>query len=83
MKISEKLLEELSNKFNEVYDLELNVELTNIFVNLVKRVKEDNRKYFSLAKKLAELQVRCEKLEKEKEQAEYDKEYFREILKEK
>ena len=82
MKMSEKLLEELSNKFNEVYDLELNAELTDIFVNLVKQVKEDNRKYFGLAKKLAELQVRCEKLENEKEQAEYDKEYFREILKE-
>ena len=82
MKMTEKVLEELSNKFNEVYNLELNAELTDIFVNLVKQVKEDNRKYFGLAKKLAKLQVRCEKLEKEKEQAEYDKEYFREILKE-
>ena len=81
--MTEKLLEKLSNKFNEVYDLELNAELTNIFVNLVKRIKEDNRKYFSLAKKLAALQVKYEKLEKEKEQTEYDKECSWEILNEK
>ena len=79
METTEKLLEKLSNKFNEVYDL----ELTDIFVNLTSQVKKDNRKYFSLAKKLAELQIKCEKLKKEKEQAEYDKEYFEKILKEK
>ena len=78
--MTEKLLEELSDKFNEVYDLKLNTELTDIFVNLTDQIKEDDRKYFSLVKKLTVLQVKCEKLEKEKEQAEYDKEYFEKIL---
>ena len=82
MKMSEKLLEKLSNKFNEIYDLELNAELTDILINLVKEVKEDNRKYFSLARKLAKLQVEYEKLEKERGQVEYDKEYFWKTLRE-
>ena len=82
METTEKLLEELSNKFNEIYDLELNAELTNILINLVKQVKEDNRNYFSLVIKLAKLQVEYEKLEKERVQVEYDKEYFWKILRE-
>ena len=82
METTEKLLEELSNKLNEIHDLELNAELTDIFAKLTDQIKEDNRKYFSLAKKLAELQVRCEKSEKERGQAEYDKEYFWKILRE-
>ena len=82
MRMSEKLLEKLSGKLNEVYDLELQEELTNIFVNLVREVKEDNHKYFSLTRKLAELQVEHEKMGREKEQAEYDKEYFWKTLRE-
>ena len=73
MKTTEKLLEKLSGKLNEVYDPELQEELTDIFVELTDQIKEDNRKYFSLARKLAELQVKYEKLKKEKEQAEYEK----------
>ena len=80
--MTEKLLEELSNKFNDVYDLELNAELTDILVGLVKQVKKDNRKYFSLVIKLAKLQVEYKKLEKERGQVEYDKEYFWKILRE-
>ena len=82
METAEKLLEELSSKFDDVYDLELNAELTDIFANLVRQVKEDNRKYFSLAKKLAKLQVEYERLEKERGQVEYDKEYFWKIIRE-
>ena len=82
MKMTEKLLEELSNKLNKVYDPKINNEITDIFINLVKRIKEDNRNYFSLAKKLAELHVKYEKLEKEKDQLKYDKEYFWKILRE-
>ena len=80
--MAEKLLEELSNKFNEIYDLELNAELTDIFVKLTDQNKEDNFRYFSLAIKLVKLQVQCEKLEKERGQVEYDKEYFWKILRE-
>ena len=76
METTEKLLEELSNKLNEIHDLELNAELTDIFVKLTDQIKEDDRKYFSLAKKLAKLQVQWEKLKKERGQVEYDKEYF-------
>ena len=81
METTEKLLEKLSGKLNEVYDPELQEELTNIFVNLVRKVKEDNHKYFSLARKLAELQMELEKMGREKKQAEY-KEYFWKILRE-
>ena len=80
--MTEKLLEKLSGKLNEVYDVRLAKELTDIFVNLVREVKEDNHKYFSLARKLAELQVEHEKMGREKKQAEYDKEYFWKILRE-
>ena len=82
MKMSEKFLEKLSGKLNKVYDPELQEELTNIFVNLVKEVKEDNHKYFSLVRKLAELEMELERVEKEREQAEYDKEYLRKTLSE-
>ena len=74
--MTEQLLEQLSNKLTEVYNLELAIELTNIFVKLTDKIKEDDHKYFDLVRKLAELQVQYEKLEKEKEQIEYDKEYF-------
>ena len=82
METTEKLLEKLSGKLNEVYDPELQEELTNIFVNLVREVKEDNHKYFSLARKLAELQVEHEEMGREKSPAEYDKEYFWKMLRE-
>ena len=82
METTEALLEKLSEKITEVYDPELQEELTNIFVNLVREVKEDNHKYFSLARKLAKLQVEHEETEKKRGQAEYDKEYFWKILRE-
>ena len=80
MKISERLLEKLSGKLNEVHDPKLQEELTNILTNLVKEVKEDNYEYFRLVRKLAELEMELERVEKEKKQAEYDKEYFRKML---
>ena len=80
METTENLLEKLSGKITEVYDPEINKELTDIFVKLSDQVKEDDRKYFNLARKLAMLQVRCEKLERERGQVEYDKEYFWKII---
>ena len=92
------------NKISEVYELDLAEELTDIFVDLTKEIKEDSYRYFNLAKKLAKCEKEKErqeiiaksykkafavakevfdeerelreKVEKEKEQAEYDKEYF-------
>ena len=74
--MTEQLLEKLSKKLTEVYDLELDTELTNIFVELTEKIKEDDYKHFNLVRKLVELQVRYEKLEKEKDRIEYDKNYF-------
>ena len=74
--MTEQLLEKLSKKLTEVYDLELDTELTNIFVELIEKIKEDDYKHFNLVRKLVELQVRYEKLEKEKDRIEYDKNYF-------
>ena len=102
--MTETLLRELSDKITEIYYLDLAEELTDIFTDLTKEIKEDSYRYFKLAKKLAicekekerqeiiaksykkaykvakevfdeERELR-EKIEKEKEQAEYDKEYF-------
>ena len=80
MKISERLLEKLSGKLNEVHDPKLQEELTSILASLVREVKEDNYEYFRLVRKLAELQMNFERVEKGREQAEYDKEYFRKML---
>ena len=74
--MTEKLLERLSRKLTEVYDLELAEELTDLFVELTEEIKEDDYKYFELVRKHAELEVRYEKLEKEKDLLEYDKNYF-------
>ena len=111
--MTETLLGQLSEKINEVYDLNLAEELiiTDIFVDLVDQIKEDDYRYFNLIKKLAKMEIAnqkikreaerqerivnvyktaydvakdmydergeiLERMEKEKEQAEYDKEYF-------
>ena len=68
-RMTETLLRKLSDKISEVYDLSLAKELTDIYVELTEQIREDDYKYFNLAKKLA-------KLEKEKDRIECDKEYF-------
>ena len=67
-----EFLEELSNKIAEVYDLELVTELTDIYVDLADQIHEDNDKYFKLAKKLAEMEIKRDKYREE-----YKKEYER------
>ena len=87
-------LEELSDKLNEVYDLELVEELTKIFNNVVddayKREvtkSEALEKYSGVGEEM--YRKKCEELggvEREKEQAEYDRDYYekysRELLRE-
>ena len=61
--MTETLLRELSGKIVEVYDLDLAMELTEIFEDLTEQINEDSNRYFNLAKKLAV----CEKdLDKER-----------------
>ena len=102
--MTDTLLRKLSDKITKIYNLELAGELTDIFVDLTKEIKEDSYRYFNLVKKLAKREIEKErqeeiaksnkkaydvakevydeerelrkKIEKEKEQAEYDKEYF-------
>ena len=68
--MTETLLERLSGTIVKVYDLELAEELTDIFVDLTDQIREDDYRYFNLAKKLAELQMRYEKMKEEKERQE-------------
>ena len=101
-KMTDTLLRKLSDKISEVYELDLAEELTDIFVDLTKEIKEDSYRYFNLAKKLAKCEKEKERQEGivksykmaykaakevvdeerglrekiEKEQIEYDKEYF-------
>ena len=93
-------LKELSDKLSEVYDLELQEELTEIFGSVVEEYEEMNdaykrevtqsealKKYSSVGKKM--YHEKCEELgevEREKKQAEYDRDYYekysRELLRE-
>ena len=72
-------LEELSDKLNEVYDLELIEGLTKIFNNVVVAYKELDDKVRSSGKVLG-CREKCDELgevEKEKEQAEYENYFVR------
>ena len=56
--------------------------LVDVFVDLSKQIEKDDAEYFDLVRKHAELEVKYEKLEKEKDRLEYDKKYFaNELLK--
>ena len=68
--MTEQLLERLSNKLSEVYNLKLAQELTDIFADLTDQIKEDDYKYFDLVKKHAELQVKYERMKEERDRAE-------------
>ena len=68
--MTKTLLEKLSSKINDVYDLNLAEELTDTFVDLTDQIKEDSYRYFNLVKKLAKLEVKKEKIEKGKERRE-------------
>ena len=51
-----EILEELSDKISEVYDLELAEEMTDIFEDLTGKIDEDLKQYWSLVKKLATIE---------------------------
>ena len=68
--MTETLLEKLSDEITEVYNLELAKELTDIFVDLVDQIKEDDYRYFNLVKKLAKLEIEKGKIKEEKERQE-------------
>ena len=50
--------------------------LADVFIDLSRQIKKDDDEYFNLVRKYAELEVRCERIEKEAKQNEYDKKYF-------
>ena len=73
-----ELFERLSEKISKIYDVEFAKEITEIFIDLTSRsaelvmkCEEESTRYWNLVKKLA----KCEK-ERDKEQAEYDAEYY-------
>ena len=50
--------------------------LADVFIDLSRQIKKDDDECFDLVRKYAELEVRCERIEKEAKQNEYDKKYF-------
>ena len=79
----EGFLKSISDKISEIYDLDHAEEFTDIYMELVKRVKGSSKRYWSLVKTLAMIEKERDELRKELEeerrlrlQAEYDKEYY-------
>ena len=79
----EELLRNISDKISEIYDLDLAEEFTDIYGDLVSRVKATSKRYWSLVKTPATIEKERDELRKELEeerrlrlQAEYDKEYY-------
>ena len=63
-----EILEELSDKICEVYDLELAEEMTDIFEDLTDKIDEDLKQYWSLVKKRATVKKERDELRKELEE---------------
>ena len=65
-----EILEELSDKISEVYDLELAEEMTGIFENLTGKIDKGSKQFWSLVKKLDTIEKErdelCEELEGER-----------------
>ena len=61
--MTDTLLRKLSDKITEIYNLELAGELTDIFVDLTREIKEDSYRYFNLVKKLAKREIEKERQE--------------------
>ena len=90
------MLERLSDKITEVYDLELQEELTEIFNDIVSKYKELTdacetetirlkiwKEYSDVGKKM--YHEKCDELDKvlkDKERAEYDRDYYEKYSKE-
>ena len=79
----EGFLKSISDKISEIYDLDLAEEFTDIYEDLVTRVKGSSKRYWNLVKTLATIEKERDELRKELEeerrlrlQAEYDKEYY-------
>ena len=80
-----EILEELSSKIAEVYDLELAEELTEIYENLADHIYGDTDEYFELTKKLAEMEIKKDKYKEEykrvKEAFEFAREAYKKLFK--
>ena len=65
--MTHQLLEKLCYKLSKVYDLELAEKLAEIFTDLADQVKEYENDYIDRVRQLAEIQVKYEKIKREKE----------------
>lgn len=61
MKIEEVLVK-LSNRIAEAYDLDLAEEMTDIYVELVDKINNSSKQYWSLVGKLATIEKEREEL---------------------
>ena len=69
-----EILEGISDKISEVYDLELAEEMTGIFENLTGKIDKGLKQFWSLVKKLATIEKEQDELRKELEKERITKE---------
>ena len=71
------VLKDLDSKIAEVYDLDLAEEMTDIYIDLSDRLDEFSSQYWKLVKALAKTEKERDDLAIEKDQAEYDTNYYK------
>ena len=62
MRGTKELLQQLSDKISEVYDIDLAEEMTDIFIDLSNNINEMSDTYWSLVKSLAIIEKQRDEL---------------------
>ena len=62
MRGTEELLQQLSDKISEVYDVDLAKEMTDIFIDRSNNINEMSDRYWSLVKSLAMIEKQRDEL---------------------
>ena len=73
---TEELLRMLSDKIAEIYDLEFAEEFTEIFKDLVSRMKDKSKRHWRLVKKLAAIEKERDEERRARALVEYDVDYL-------
>ena len=73
---TEEILKILSDKIEEIYDLEFAEEFTEIFEDLVSRMKDKSRRHQRLVKKLAAIEKERDEERRARALAQYNVDYL-------
>ena len=76
VKNTEELLRKLSDKIAEIYDLEFAEEFTEVFEDLVSRMKDKSKRHWRLVKKLAAIEKERDEERRARALAEYAVDYL-------